>query len=415
MIENGVLVISNNAQADSKICYVGPADSLLYKPNVDDNVIDLSGMSILPGLFNCHVHLDLIMPSSPYSFDPYGPAYRSLIVYRRAMESLRCGTTSIRSTSQSSNTDLAIKKAFDTRLLWGPTIFASGAILMVSGGHGYTGISSQVCNGPDEFRKATREQIGYGADFVKVSMSGGIAGAAEGLHEKQMTDAEITAVTEVAHYAGKKVIAHLSGDAAIQSALKAGVDSIEHAYAMSEETAKMMGQSDCYFVPTLCVTNAYDYLEKHGSPSYALEKLKEAQKTHMKGVSLAHKYGVKISVGTDLLPSDEISGTTATLHEIELLTQIGMTPLEAIQAATFNSANLCSVAADLGTLETGKIADFVVCDGKPDLDISDIRKIKLVCKAGAIVISSLKNFEVSTTPILPETWDWHGGTFKKWM
>ena len=149
----------------------------------------------------------------------------------------------------------------------------------------------------------------------------------------QMTDDEVKAVVDVAHRAGKKCFAHLSNDKAIRQSVLLGVDSVEHGYTLSKETAELMAEHGTYYVPTISVSNSDDYLIAHGCPKHQVEKGREAARTHRQGVTFAKEAGVKICVGTDLLPSDPVDGTNATVREVELLVECGLTPMEAIKAA----------------------------------------------------------------------------------
>lgn len=417
-IENGLLVMKHdmNNVCPDVVEYVGSMKNydLHEKISESDKVLDVSGYTILPGLFNTHVHLDLNLPYSPIKFDEYGPPYRSLVSYRRAAEALMCGVTTVRSVGTSNGADHAVKKAIDNHMLWGPRILSSGSLLIAHGGHGHNSMASKECSGIAEFRKAARKEIKDGADVIKVCMTGGLASPSEEVQDKQMSDDEVSAVVEVAHGAGKKVAAHLGGDQAIQDAIRLGVDSVEHGYNMSEETVNMMVEQGTFLVPTISVSHANEYLKKHGSPSYQLEKQVLAQKEHNESLKRAIKAGVKISCGTDLLPSDPLDGTNATVREIELLTEAGMSPLEAIKAATYNSAELCGVLDKTGTLEAGKEGDFIVCKGAPDNDISDLRNIELVAKGCRLVFSDIPAMKVEPFNILGPGYEMVGGTFKKW-
>lgn len=428
-IENGLLIMrhvkkkydnsiehtGNGDQKDS-IEYVGTMEDYDIESNIGeaDTVMDLEGYTILPGLINTHVHLDLNMPYKAIKVDDYGPSYRSLVAYRRAAEALMCGVTTVRCVGMGDGTDYAVKKSIEKGMLLGSRVIAAGPMLIAHGGHGYNNVSSKECSGVSEFRKAARTELKNGADLIKIGLTGGLASPNEGIQDKQMSDDEITAVVEVAHGAGKKVAAHLGGDKAIQDAIRLGVDSVEHAYFMSEETSQVMAERGTFLVPTLSVSNAYEYLSAHGSPAYQLEKQVIAEKAHKKSISDAIKAGVKICCGTDLLPSDPIDGTNATIREVELLTESGMTPLQAIKAATYNSAELCDVLDKTGTLETGKEGDIIICKGSPDKNIKDLRNIELVAKGCRLVFSKIPAMIANRFHVLDNRTKVEGGTFMKW-
>ena len=203
--------------------------------------------------------------------------------------------------------------------------------------------------------RLARAEIAKGAQFVKIGLTGGAASAHEGMADKQMTDEEIEAVVDVAHSAGKRVAAHLGGDKPIQEFVKLGGDSVEHAYHMEEETAYLMKEKGTFLVPTLSVTNCHDYLVGHGSPEFQVRKLDETGEAHSLSIGNAIRAGVTICVGTDLLPSDPIAGTNATVREMELLVRAGLTPMQAIKAATRQPGwSTTDTIGFTGTLEAGK-------------------------------------------------------------
>lgn len=381
-IENAVLVTDG-----SRILYAGPAASA---PETDCAQLDMGGRTLLPGLFNCHAHLSLRFPFIDYRVDEYGtPGYRTMVMYRRAIEALYCGVTTLRVNGEADYCDTAVRDAIRKDMLMGPRILTCGPILMAHGGHGSDQWGSVECSGPYEFARETRRAIAKGVDHIKICTTGGMMGEYEGAETVQMTEEETRAVTAVAAEYGKYVSGHIGNDRAIRTAVKAGVKSIEHGYMLNEQTAQIMAEAGVWLVPTLAVSASCDYLEKHNNPPYHIAKIRAIGKQHMASASNAIRAGVKIAVGTDLLPSDPIDGTNATIREVELLVEAGMTNLQAIQAATLNSARLCGVDAVTGTLEVGKEADILAVDGKPDENIADLRNLTMVVKGGALVRSGI--------------------------
>ena len=421
-IEDGAFVIqrvhTDKIPIEDHIVYAGPMEGFDYKAMMSDGdvVLDLSGgtYTVMPGLFNVHAHLDLRHPYKPYRFDEFGTAYRTMIIYRRAVEALNAGVTTIRSTGLPDEIDYAVKKADEAGMLQLPRLVVCGRLNIAVGGHAWNNYISQQFNGADEFRMAARKELARGADFIKIGLTGGAASAHEGMGDKQMTDEEIAAVVEVAHNAGKKVAAHLGGDKAIQDAIRLGVDSVEHAYTLSDETAQKLVEAGAYLVPTLSVTNCTDYLRGHGSPDFQIRKLEESAAEHRRSIARAVKAGAKICVGTDLLPSDPIDGTVATIREIELLTEVGLTPMQALKAATSNSAELCGVDDVTGTLEPGKAGDFIVVEGRPDKNIRDVRNIRQVVRNCRLVWSDLPQLKLRRLQITPDGMEMDGGTYRKW-
>lgn len=384
-VKNAVLITQ-----DSKILYAGSASGA---PDVSPReTIDMGGRTLLPGLFNCHAHLSLRFPFTPYCVDEYGtPGYRTMVMFRRAVEALYCGITTIRVTGEADYTDTALRDAIGRGMFMGPRIVTAGPIIIAHGGHGAEDWGTVECSGPYEFARETRKAISRGVDFIKICTTGGMVGGYEGAETVQMTEEETQAVVRVASEYGKTVAGHIGNDRAIRTAVRCGVKSIEHGYIMNEETARIMAEAGAYLVPTLAVSASCDYLEKHNNPRYHIEKIRSIGKRHMQSASYAIRSGVKIAVGTDLLPSDPLDGTNATVREVELLAEAGMSNLEAIRSATQISAQLCGVDAITGTLEAGKEADILAVDGKPDENIRDLRKISMVVKGGALVRSNMEN------------------------
>lgn len=414
-IEDGVLAFETKPeQPQGTLSFVGPyaqAQSVLAEAG---EVRDLTGYTLMPGLFNCHVHLSLAFPFLPYKVDLYGPAYRALIEYRRLAEALMSGVTTVRSTGCTDYTDVALKKAVEKNLLFGSRVVSCGDVIIAHAGHGYNQTGSCECSGPAEFMKGTRTQLAHGVDLVKICMTGGLASPFEGVDDKQMTDEEIAAVVAVAHGSGKYVAAHLSNDAAIRAAIQMGVDSVEHGYFMSRDTAKLMAEKGTFYVPTIAVSNAAEYLINHGSPEYQVRKQAEAEEKHKQALRYAVEEGVTIGVGTDLLPNDPLGGTTATIREVECLVDAGMTPAQALRAATSVSAHICDVDRVTGTLEAGKQGDFIAVKGKPDVTISDLRNIELVAKGNRLAYSKVPGYEAPGFNVVAPGYPLDGASMIDW-
>jgi len=355
----------------------------------DDRMADLRNMTVLPGLFNVHAHLGLRLPFPERRTDPFTHGYRVLLNYRRALEAILCGTTSLRIVGEPHFTDFDVREAINRGLLPGPRLTAAGHALIATGGHGHNSVGTLEADGPDGFRRAGREQLRAGADLLKICLTGGIGTPREAAHEKQMTDDEVRAVVEVAHGAGKRVASHTGGNGAMQDAVRLGVDTIEHGYSFTDETAAMMADAGTYLVPTLCVTQELDYMRRHGVQEWMLAKAKAAADEHLASIRRAVARGVTVGCGTDLLPSDPVDGTVATVREVELLAACGLTPLQALRSATFDSARLCGTESQVGSLEAGKMADLIAAAGRPDEQIRDLRQVRLVMKGGAVFRSEV--------------------------
>ena len=386
-LENATVVISGDTLA-----YVGAAADA-PQPAADARVVDLNGKTVVPGLFNVHVHLALRLPFSPIRVDQFTVGYRTMLIYRRALEAISTGTTTIRCVGEAHFTDIDVRNAINKGVIAGPRIFSAGAAMIPTGGHGHNSMSCREADGVAGFRQLAREQLRAGADLLKICLTGGIGTEGEKPADKQMTDDELSAVVEIAHAAHKIVASHTGGNGPIKDCVRLGVDCIEHGYQFDEEAAQMMVEAGTYLVPTLCVTQELDYMRGHGVQEWMLSKASAAAAEHRASIVRAIKAGVTIGTGTDLLPSDPAGGTVATIREVEILVETGMSELEALRAATSNSAKICGIADSVGTLAAGYQADLLVIDGKPDQQIRDLRNIKVVMKGGDIFRSELAGLD----------------------
>jgi imidazolonepropionase-like amidohydrolase len=376
--------------ADGRIAWCGAA-GVPDAPQraAGDTVVDLGGMTVLPGLFNVHVHLGLRLPFPERRVDPFPPGYRVMLNYRRALEAILTGTTSLRAVGDPYFSDIDVREAINRGLLPGPRITCAGHALIATGGHGHNSVGCLEADGPDGFRHAAREQLRAGADLVKICLTGGIGTPRESAADKQMTDDEVRSVVEVAHSAGKRVASHTGGNTPIQDAVRLGVDCIEHGYSFEDDTAAMMERAGTFLVPTLCVTQELDYMRRHGVQEWMLTKAKAAADEHRASIKRALVRGVTLCCGTDLLPSDPVDDTVATIREVELLADVGLSPLQAIRAATVESARLCRTDHEVGSIERGKQADLIAVAGQPDHNIRHLREIRLVMKGGAVFRSQV--------------------------
>ncbi len=357
------------------------------KPTQTVREFDLDGLYLLPGLWDCHCHPGLLIPDYNHISTFETQAERTLRSYCNVQAAIPQGFTGLRVVGEASYIDIALKEAFLAHKLVGPRMVCCGKGIKATGGHGsYRGIKPLYvdagieADGVAEFTKAAREQLKMGADQIKIMISGGIAGGRESMDEPQMTPEEMKAVVNVATSKDTIVCAHSGGDAAIQDALQAGVRSIEHGYYMGEETVKMMADLNAYFVPTMPVTQDEEFMHWAKWPQHSIDRALSGAQAHLEAFQMALELGVTIANGADLCPFSK------TLHMgMRHLVQAGMTTHQAIVAATLNAAIVAGLADQLGTVETGKLADLIVVDKNPLDDITHLERVKLVIVDGRVV------------------------------
>jgi imidazolonepropionase-like amidohydrolase len=368
-----------------RIVAVGPSAAVV--PNSPERVIDLHGMTALPGLINLHVHYGLVLPGALEA--RYHNESVAALAYRmahNARDALHAGVTTTRSVGERHAVDFALRAAVAAGQTPGPRIFTGGAALAISGGHGTRHLGPAIeADGPYAFRAAAREQLKYGADHIKIMISGGIAGEFESIASSQMRPDEIEAVVQVAHDAGKRVCAHSSGAPAMREAIAAGVDCLEHGYFLDDDVANVMVEHGTYLVPTLCVSRAEDYMRRIGAAGFEARKSAEVGAQHWAAFQTAVRHGVRIGMGTDMLPGELNEGTIATYREMEFMAEAGMTPMQVLVAATRTGAEVLNASDRFGTLEDGKCADIVACDGNPALTTRALRGVRFVMQSGRIV------------------------------
>ncbi len=344
-------------------------------PGLDgDEVVDCSGAFVSPGFYDCHVHVVMDRPSLMEMLEnPFSLQFFSAAANLR--KTLATGITSVR---DAGGADLGIKTAVDRGLIPGPRMQISIIMLSQTGGHGddwgvcgaevplflpHPGRPSGVVDGVEEVRKRVRELVRAGADVIKVATTGGVLSHANPRHG-QFRDAEIAVMTEEATAAGIHVMAHAQAAAGIKSALRNGVRSIEHGIFLDDEAIDLMLEKGAWLVPTLQAPRAVIAGAEAGLPipKESVDKARELSEVHLDAVRRAHEAGVRIAMGTDA----GVGAHGTNLEELELMTETGLTPLEALHATTGSAAELLDVSDDRGTIRPGQRADLVIVDGSPD-------------------------------------------------
>jgi imidazolonepropionase-like amidohydrolase len=369
----------------NRIRAVGPVDDVLAAV-LDPEVIDVAGAYVTPGLMNMHVHLGLSLPGTA-GLALANETLPQLVLRMagNARAALHAGVTTVRLVGERGYTDFALRTAIARGEVEGPRIFTAGHSVACTGGHGTSSGRAVEADGPAEFRKAVRTQIKHGADLIKLMLTGGIAGEHEEMDTPQLSDEELRAVTEVAHQWGRKVTAHAGPAETIRRAIEAGLDGVEHGYELDQAVVELMVERGTWYVPTIVVTRCGEYFERIGVPAWMAERSLSGGPTHWRSLQLAISGGVRIALGTDMIPGDGIEGTVATVREMEHMADAGMTPLQVLQAATARPAEMLGVENDLGTLEPGKLADLVAVEEDPTQSISAFRGVRFVMKDGLAV------------------------------
>ena len=352
--------------------------------------IDGRGLTLLPGLIDCHVHLCLgAEPDVVDAIAKETPSLTLLKSSRAAHQTLEAGITTVRDVGSRDHSIFILKQAIESGLVPGPRIVGAGLAICMIGGHAR--FIGQEVEGVQQVRAVVREQIAAGAGVIKVIASGGVLTPGTSPDQAQMTVEELHAAVEEAQRAGRKVAAHAHGSSGMKNAVRAGVHSIEHATLMDEEAATMMKQQGVFMVPTLSAlaTTAVCRLGC-GVPDSARDKAKAMTKRHAVSFKNALRDGIQIAMGTDAGTPFNFHGQNA--QELERMVAFGMSPMQAILASTSAAARLIGIQDQVGTIEKGKVADLLLFEGNPlrriDL-LRDRSRIIGVLQAGKFVAGPL--------------------------
>jgi imidazolonepropionase-like amidohydrolase len=364
------------------------------KPSGTDKVIDLKNKTVLPGLIDCHVHLEHETSPTRYmetfTYNPADYAFQSVVYAERT---LMTGFTTVRDLG-GTGVNISLRNAINKKLIKGPRIFTAGKTIATTGGHadptngfrndlmGDPGPDAGVANGPDECRKAVRQRYKEGSDLIKITASGGVLSVAKSGENPQFTEEEIKAIVETAHDYGYKVAAHCHGAEAMKRAVRAGVNSIEHGTMMDDEVMQLMKQHGTYFVPTITAGKSVgDSAKKPGYyPALVTPKALAIGPKIQGTFAKAYKAGVKIAFGTDA----GVYAHGKNWLEFVYMTEVGMPSMEAIQSATVAAADLIGVSDKIGSIEKGKLADIIAVEGDPIKDIQAMGKMFFVMKDGVV-------------------------------
>ncbi len=374
---------------------VGPASAVMIPGGA--TVIDLSRDTVLPGLIDCHTHLgaraDRYDEIYRFKDTPFSSAFAAVVHARKTLEA---GFTSVRDVGSLPFMAVDLRNSINEGLVPGPRIVASGPAISITGGHGdLNNYSPQtrvtmfpeerdfaIADGVDQIRHVVRAQVKYGVDVIKILATGGVLSKGDSPGAPQYTPEELKAAADEAHMAGRKIAAHAHGAQGIKNAILAGIDSIEHASLIDDEGIRLAKEHNTFLV--MDIYNDDYILGKaieFGLPRENVEKEKMVGRTQRENFEKAVKAGVKMAFGTDagVYPHGDNA------RQFFYMVKFGMTPAQAIHAATSNAAELIGRAKDVGTIEPGKYADIIAVSANPLQDVKALENVGFVMKGGAVV------------------------------
>ena len=367
------------------ILSIAPSASVPAQPG--DKVVDLGGLTVLPGLIDVHTHLTMNSDFDPFREVTSTDAKEAIHGVANARKTLLAGITSVRNVGAGGYTDVDLRDAINSGEVPGPHMLVSGPAMGITGGHcddnllpfHYNSVGDGVADGIAEVQHKVRQNIKYGADLIKICATGGVLSKGDDPQASQYTLEEMQAIVADAHRLGRKVAAHAHGAQGILWASKAGVDSIEHGSFIDAPAIAEMKKDGTWLVPTLYLE---DWMIENGHlPPFYQQKMKDAIAVAKPNIRKAYEAGVKIALGTDAAVYPH--GLNA--HELEVYVRdLGMTPLAAIQSATVNAAELMGWTSKTGSLDPGKWADIIAVDGNPLADVKLVQDVKFVMKSGVV-------------------------------
>jgi imidazolonepropionase-like amidohydrolase len=353
-------------------------------------VIDLGSATLLPGLIDAHVHLTGDPEHSGYKSLGISVPRQALTGAKNARLTLEAGFTTVRNVGAAGYSDVALRDAINAGEIPGPRMMVSGPALGSTGGHcdenllapEFAHRDEGVADGVAAITAKTREVIKYGADVIKFCASGGVFSKGDLPGTEQYSPAEMTALVEEAHRQGRKVAAHAHGAQAIIDAAKAGVDSIEHGSLIDEEGIRTMKEHGTYLVADIYNDDFILGLGKqYGFTDEMLEKERMVGQQQREGFRKAAQAGVKIAFGTDA----GVYPHGGNAKQFAYMVKYGLTPMQAIQSATVNAADLLGWSDQVGSLEPGRFADLIAVEGDPLKDVTTLEHVKFVMKGGEVI------------------------------
>ena len=392
-VNSGQMVKNKSIRVDQG--YIKSIDNGFIKITKNDNLIDLRGYTLMPGLMDMHVHFGQEYQSKSERPIKVERETSAIMASKHALTTLKAGFTTVRQVGDSGLIAISLRNLINSGQIIGPRIFTSGKSIATTGGHAdptngkdsdsyeYPVAEDGVINGPYDAYTAVRQRYKDGADGIKLTVTGGVLSVAKSGDNPQFTEEEVEAVVKAAKDYGMWVAVHAHGAEGMKRAVIAGVNSVEHGTFMTNEVMDLMIKRGTYYVPTI---SAGEFVaEKAKIDNYFPEivRPKAASVGPQIGDTFnkAYKRGVKIAFGTDA--GVQAHGTN--WKEFVYMVKFGMPAIETIQSATINTAKMLGIDSKLGSIEVGKIADLIAVDGDPIQDINVMEKISFVMKEGRVI------------------------------
>ncbi|NRA88605.1 MAG: amidohydrolase family protein [Rhizobiales bacterium] len=355
---------------------------------LDGKQFDLDGKAILPGLVDCHVHLCYTASGDPRADDEkMGPAQLTLTALKSAQASLKGGVTALRDCGGRDYVEFGVRDAIDNGEFDGPTIYASGKVICMTGGHGHG--HARVADGVEEVRKAVREQIHAGCNLVKIMATGGVMTPGVNPEDAHYNAEEMLSGVTEAHRFNKRTASHAQGTEGILNAVNAGIDSIEHGIFLTQECIELMLKAGTYIVPTFAalynILDNVDNLEGPKMPDFIIEKCMRIGETHKASIKLFYEAGGKLAMGTDAGTPHNKHGKNA--DELRLMHQNGINNLDCLRISTFNGIDLMGLK-NHGLIKQNYAADLLIVNGNPLDDIEMVANTQnhaMIFKAGKLI------------------------------
>ncbi|MFN5760300.1 MAG: amidohydrolase family protein [Sphingomonadaceae bacterium] len=355
-------------------------------------LVDLGNKTLLPGLIDMHVHLDSLAEIGGYNGLQYTDSFWSMVAVKNAQAMLQAGFTTVRNVGSADRNDIGLKQAIDGGYAVGPRIVPAGYALGATGGHCDStflppSLEKQqegVADGEQGLRYEVRRQRKYGAEVIKVCATGGVFSRNTEPGQQQLSENELRAIADEAHQWGLKVAAHAHGASGIKAAIRAGIDTIEHASLVDDEGIKLAVARKQPVWFSMDIFNT-DYTQSEGKKNGVLEdnlrKDREVAQIQRDNFRKAHKAGVRLVFASDagVMPHGQVGG------QFKIMVQYGMSAMEAIQAATRNAAQALGRERDIGAIAIGRFADMIAVDGDPLANIRELEDVDVVIKGGAVV------------------------------